>query len=1310
MTNPAFPPLGKPGISPLRSKDGIALLAVIMIIAGLVVLALPLALMSHDYEMTSERISEDAEALHYAEMALNHVKQRLRRGVWEREMEAAGLVPTASPTPTPSVVPDLEPYDTPEVDGPAELYVGRRAFWEESFGEGIQRPDGVVVGVEVEDEQGKINLNSVSPELLEALYLVVTGTDPADFDDAARDDFHDLCDNLLEKLALLRVRGDGSPPRLVSNVAELERGFPDSSGRTWKLSADEYELLARHLTVYSWRLNERGFSPTGTGVTVRALTDTDRANGYLVIPSLPPLGTVPVRLEFLDSQGRTISGTVRYVLPERVQKAEGGTEIRLPLDDVPDEAEKAAWVFEEAHSVNVNTCSREVLAALIEAGADFDDPAWTFDELWEVVRKLKPEAEIVRAEETDEGVALYPADAAVLEDFGSRRFYCSFGDRYFFARVDGDHIIADELAEGEADLLLAVELPATAYRMRNVYLADHFDNSIVSPPNPALLARLKELFGTPASPTTPVAVVTTFSHDVYTIRAWASVNADTMLERARAGVCEVVSLGLNLPALEEGPYFEVYPPFRFASRTQFLPSAYWAKSSLNWTDPDDDTPDPDDGRLCYAPAAPRCLPPGDPYVLWRGTDGPESSFGSSDVSGFSAPDLLSQNTTNPISSPVEFEDSSLNAMYYGKGEDGPFALNGSIGVSMWVKAMGWEPWKDESACLFWFSPGEIAQVRTGNDSNWVTGSWISLYIEKGKLVLEITDDAGHTGYLKYGLDASRFPKGVWMHVGFQASGNRRGQMALFVDNRLVNAEWSGSADEGWCHRVDGDWPCSVPVLTLPFEKGASSMSVSSTAGFPDSGYLRVGGEVVYYSSKTASAFNGVRRGVGGTAEEDHLVGAKVLPAAALHNSPLPEEIPRAGDEVFLFSYQKIVSGSSTYRVRRAHFERFTLDMDAVFDTERNVWVMAAPAGVSFADSEALPGSGDDRIFVLHGVSGTLPTGKADRGNVPMCFLSVGTEIEDSLPNMEDEKPDFSGLADHLLFFRNYTDALRLPSELKEDTSSVPRTYFSYPLNDGDTGLCKVDDEMIGFRVDGSEVVLTRGMLGSKPAAHSAGTWVTYVDMFPTIALKTDLSANDTIYYGDPPPFPWARVDDEIICFVPAGRTPEDEPVTRLLRGGFGSTKAAHSAGTLAVVFPVPAMLQYDFENDDFPAESYIEFQAHRARQRCLWTTWEVYGADEDFVTTHCWVKTHGYGGFTSSAAGAQTFHFEGDGTGGTGSVSRNGLPVLSDEAFVRLAFGFKPGAWLPDDPTRHAWKARPQVRVWLGFEEADKILEHMEER
>ena len=87
-----------------------------------------------------------------------------------------------------------------------------------------------------------------------------------------------------------------------------------------------------------------------------------------------------------------------------------------------------------------------------------------------------------------------------------------------------------------------------------------------------------------------------------------------------------------------------------------------------------------------------------------------------------------------------------------------------------------------------------------------------------------------------------------------------------------------------------DDPCREGTsLSGGIDETADALPVVSTLGFPDSGVVRVGSELIAYAGVTDTAFTGASRGAGGTTAVAHLGGDTVL-LAELEHGPLWENI------------------------------------------------------------------------------------------------------------------------------------------------------------------------------------------------------------------------------------------------------------------------------------------------------------------------------------------------------------------------------------------------------------------------------------
>ena len=366
----------EPAVNENQGERGIVLLMVIFILSGLFVLALPLALLSRTNETASLHRLDEANARMLAAVALQQAKGRLRKGVYENEYYAAYPRPTASPTPTPSDIADATPYNSPFFDAPCEMYFDKAFDWDERFGKNaFNNHKGSVVSVTVEDEQGKLNVNSINPRILRGLYLTCMGFDPANMSSDEIQLLKDKFKYVIDPIAYYRILNESAYRKIIS-LDELRNVHHIDGNSYYSLSESEFDALSRHLTVHSWRLFQSGFSKFSQ---VSKISDSLREDGFFKLAFGEPC---PVRVELLDKDKKSLS--LCYLIPEY---STGNEYILTFPEDIPSEAEYFCTRREEIHPVNINTCSIETLTALIMAAIDLDDPKWTLEEAWEYVER-----------------------------------------------------------------------------------------------------------------------------------------------------------------------------------------------------------------------------------------------------------------------------------------------------------------------------------------------------------------------------------------------------------------------------------------------------------------------------------------------------------------------------------------------------------------------------------------------------------------------------------------------------------------------------------------------------------------------------------------------------------------------------------------------------------------------------------------------------------------------------------------------------------------------------------------------------------
>ena len=65
------------------------------------------------------------------------------------------------------------------------------------------------------------------------------------------------------------------------------------------------------------------------------------------------------------------------------------------------------------------------------------------------------------------------------------------------------------------------------------------------------------------------------------------------------------------------------------------------------------------------------------------------------------------------------------------------------------------------------------------------------------------------------------------------------------------------------------------ILSSDIDQFDTTIFVDGTSGFPNSGYLYIGNEIIFYSGKTSNSFTNITREVRNTAAQSHLEGSYI---------------------------------------------------------------------------------------------------------------------------------------------------------------------------------------------------------------------------------------------------------------------------------------------------------------------------------------------------------------------------------------------------------------------------------------------------
>ncbi|MFA4987233.1 MAG: hypothetical protein WC712_11660, partial [Candidatus Brocadiia bacterium] len=529
-----------------RENTGVALVMVILILAGLLAIAVPLVYICHSNETSAARTLDQQIARRYALSALELAKGQLRRGTYENEFRATYPPPTAFPTPTPANVANLAPYNTPDYDADPELIVPQ-AELDKAIPRVLPNGDTLSVSVEVEDEQGKLNLNSITPRLLRGLYMAVFRIDAMALSADDRAALKARFEHLIDPIAMLRFSSGSYTP--LRSVEQIRNFSTTDNGTTYQLTETEYEAMRPFLTVHSWRPSADGF---GRETEIKDLRQEPQFDFSVFSYDCR------YRAQYFDDNGAIL--VTRFLMSERViDPATGKAKTILSFrENAPSGASKCALSAEAFHPVNVNSASPAVRLALCLAPLDFDNPAFTLQQAIDAAAGIKPSGQVLSITSNTDGSVIELAPGA---DDLTQKVPClvSCGNFYVQAStVDATHL------KCEADLSGLAELSGRPLVLGTVL--SHFGHLFTrsnpyktSPLNDYLMAARR-------------GILSFVSFDNYTVHAISSLRSPNGLERARWEITECVAIG--------GPRVDDAGPLPIDYRTAPGDNWSWSSSSI----------------------------------------------------------------------------------------------------------------------------------------------------------------------------------------------------------------------------------------------------------------------------------------------------------------------------------------------------------------------------------------------------------------------------------------------------------------------------------------------------------------------------------------------------------------------------------------------------------------------------------------------------------------------------------------------------------------------------------------------------------
>ena len=345
---------------------------------------------------------------------------------------------------------------------------------------------------------------------------------------------------------------------------------------------------------------------------------------------------------------------------------------------------------------------------------------------------------------------------------------------------------------------------------------------------------------------------------------------------------------------------------------------------------------------------------------------------------------------------------------------------------------------------------------------------------KGELVVSVCDACADklASQVRYPISLDR---DTWYHLGAVWKSTKYAELALLVDG----------FPKGTFQIVDDKTVNSVTQLSQPLTESAKSVSVKSTAGYPDTGVIEVGDEAIEYTGKSGSSFTGCIRGA---RETGSATQGQANPKAHGHRHEHP-----AGAGVTFFGYANLLATLSLY---------IPQPLDITINIDRIPVVKGTVREDFGADPRCQVGpqgllSTDTTIIVTADPNQNPPPAEPTQDFPRAGYLQVGAEV---VYYASKQANRFDG-CQRAQFGTTAIDFPRGPNQ-------PPVFMWAIPVDDVtgylDPCIIQIDDEwvlcrpepngvdgpyMAGFVASGVGIPIQRGFLGTANAAHATGAKV-----------------------------------------------------------------------------------------------------------------------------------------------------------------------------------------------------------------------------
>lgn len=866
---------------PRRRSEGVALITVLAVFAALLLVATPFALSMRSHYDTAVTRSESVRAVRDAESALAFAK--------------ASLLSTCG---------DLD--KTPDYDTIDEIAVDL-ARLEGPLGSSVRDPQGRLWSVRVEDEQGRINVNSASPFLLGN--LIAASRLAAEIDEAADKIVLAEAASFPPEGGAVWVEGEVIRYGRVagSSLVDCSRGAEGGSPpRAHSKDAAVVDARAVRVAEARFRLKPGEYATFPNVEALKSISDLGDVRflpGELerIAPLLTAFSARPVEGAFWNPQeirsagtgtdGRTVIDVAngRFVNP--------GTLVRLDVAGEPSRyaivGSTSAGAGDDLFAADVRRLtSNGVLggarvrfaATLVSSGSAGESPAVTF----EIAGDDLGRSDRVTLS-ADLGLEIGPGDVvdAVLWTEARHPVNVNTASPEVLSAL----LTGLRLA-GREDSVTRAEAAAVAARIRSAPVKSHEDllrevlekaleAQEISDDDVAAIY-LNALNSNDAGLAFSTAPFCFRSFDVFRVEATAIRNTAAGAEAGRRTLREVVRLGApgeRVITLESQADFE--EPINWSRTGRFMatgpvhvakddgqnvPSSRFPKHRWKHLFPslartEDDGLDAGDFRLAPARS------PGfgvEHFDDWEDPEGYDAAEGPYEHWGVGA--FGGGGATGGVAGQVQLELVSRLASSSG----------GTLVVTSGSPSGPAAGFVSPAAISFWFKPegggGSEWTLCDAGDAAQRNRVWVTYDTAAQEVAFRVMDAAiedpreriEHVTEVRYPI---RLERNSWYHLTAAFRGTKPQDLTLFVDGNPAPMK----------HRF-------LTRLTSPLDAGTATgtVAVEDSEGFPDSGVLRIGDEKIEYSSRSSGAFS-IRsdalvasgRGARGSQRQSHESGVAV---------------------------------------------------------------------------------------------------------------------------------------------------------------------------------------------------------------------------------------------------------------------------------------------------------------------------------------------------------------------------------------------------------------------------------------------------